>query len=75
MRSPKQIANEIRSDWKKVSPYAEPYLSAMETLESFSDNYLMDSGKSIALYFLANAGAWRGETARRVKDELKAQVS
>jgi hypothetical protein len=46
----------------------------MQTLNSVNDNYGMDSGRSIVNYFLANAGTWRGETARRVKAELKAMV-
>ena len=66
-----QIAREIRKDWKKVNYGAEPYLRAMAQLTSVSDNYGYDSGKSIVLYFLGNANAWRGEVAREVKAELK----
>jgi hypothetical protein len=67
-----QIAAEIRKDW--TNPYfgAVPYLSAMSTLSDIRDDYIYDSGKSIVLYFLANATTWRGDTARRVKAELKA---
>ena len=66
-----EIAAEISNDWKgKVYFGARPYLSAMSTLDSIEDNYVYDSGKSIVLYFLANAGTWRGETARRIKIEL-----
>jgi hypothetical protein len=36
-----------------------------------ADQFGMDSGRSIILYFLANASAWRGEVARRIKKELK----
>ena len=69
------IANEIQKDWSaKVYFGARPYLQAMSTLNSVNDNYGMDSGRSIVNYFLANAGTWRGETARRVKAELKAMV-
>ena len=74
MRPLYTIAREIRSDWKKVSPYAAPYLQAMSYLNSVDDNYIMDSGRSIVSYFLANAGSWRGETAKRIKAELKAMV-
>ena len=70
-RSLNVIANEIRSDWKNVNYGAKPYLDAMSTLESISDMYYQDSGKSIVLYFLSNANTWRGETAKRVKAELK----
>lgn len=66
-----EIAREIRKTWTKVSPYAEPYLEAMESLDSIDDNYYLDSGKSVVLYFLSNANTWRGEDARRIKAELK----
>jgi hypothetical protein len=66
------IAAEIRADWKNVWFGAEPYLQAMSTLESVDDMYGLDTGKYIVDYFLANAQTWRGETARRVKKELKA---
>lgn len=66
-----EIAREIRKTWTKVSPYAEPYLEAMQSLNSINDNYYFDSGKSIVLYFLSNASTWRGEDARRIKAELK----
>jgi len=67
-----EIAREIRADWTKVYFGAVPYLDAMSTLNSIEDNYYYDSAKSIVLYFLANAGTWRGDVARRVKAELKA---
>jgi len=74
-RSLATIAQEIESDWSKkgrgVSPYARPYLDAMKTMGSITENYFHDSGVSVVLYFLANAGAWRGDVARRVKAELK----
>jgi hypothetical protein len=73
-RSLSEIANEIRKDWKKVYFGAVPYLQAMSTLNSVNDNYGFDSGKSIVNYFLANAGTWRGEVARRVKKELNSMV-
>jgi len=66
-----EIAGEIRRDWTKVYFGAVPYLEAMQTLDSIDDDYMFDSGKSIVLYFLSNATTWRGETARRVKAELK----
>ena len=70
VRTIREIAKEIRSDWKKVYFGAVPYLEAMETLDSMDDNYYFDSADSIVRYFLANAGTWRGETARRIKKEL-----
>jgi hypothetical protein len=71
MRSISTIAREIRADW--TNPYfgAVPYLAAMQSLDSIDDNYYEDSGKSVVLYFLANANTWRGEKARAIKAELK----
>jgi hypothetical protein len=68
------IADEIWKDWGRanVNYAAKPYLEAMGSLTSVEEDYGCDSGKSIALYFLSNAGSWRGEVARRVKAELKA---
>jgi len=68
------IASEIRADWKKPYFGAVPYLQAMATLGTIEDKYYDDSAKSVVLYFLANAGTWRGEIAKRVKAELKAMA-
>jgi hypothetical protein len=74
-RSLSEIAREIRKDWgAKVYFGAKPYLDAMATLDSINDNYGWDSGKMIVLYFLSNASTWRGETAKRIKAELKAMT-
>ena len=70
-----EIAAEIRKDWgAKVYFGAKPYLDAMTTLDTINDNYGLDSAKSIIRYFLGNASTWRGETAKRIKTELKAMV-
>jgi hypothetical protein len=69
------IAAEIRRDWgAKVNFAARPYLDAMRSLEAVTDRYGMDSGRSIVAYFLSNASTWRGDTAKRVKAELKAMI-
>jgi hypothetical protein len=71
-RSLETIAREIRKDWgSKLNYAARPYLDAMACLDKITDSYGCDSGKSVVLYFLSNASAWRGETAKRVKAELK----
>lgn len=71
-RTLQDIAREIRSDWK--SPYfgAVPYLDALSSLGSVNDRFGYDSGRDMVIYFLSNATTWRGETARKVKAELKA---
>ncbi len=68
------IAREIVQDWNPVHIAAAPYLQAMLRLETIDDHYGCDSGKLIINYFLANAATWRGETARKIKQELKELV-
>ena len=68
------IALEIIEDWKKPYFGAVPYLDAMLTLINITDPYYLDSGESVVRYFLSNATTWRGETARRVKLELKGML-
>ena len=68
------IAAEIRRDWRNPYFGAVPYLAAMSTLDSISDNYGADSAQSVVLYFLSNASSWRGDVARRVKAELSAMA-
>lgn len=70
-----EIAAEIKQDWgAKIYFGAKPYLEAMHTLSKITDKYIDDSGSSVVAYFLANAGTWRGETARRVKKELNGML-
>lgn len=69
-----EIAREITRTWKNVNYAARPYLDAMRSLTSVNDSYGYDDGKGIVLYFLSNAGSWRGDDARRIKAELKAMV-
>ena len=66
-----RIARDIINDWRKPSPYALPYIQAMAELQSITDNYWLDSAHDIVARFLANAGSWRGDTARAIKAELK----
>ena len=66
-----EIAREIRRDWTRVNYAAAPYLDAMRELDSITDNYIHDSGKSVVMYFLSNASSWRGNTAKRIKAELR----
>ncbi len=71
-RSISTIAHEIQRDWGANVHYAaRPYLTAMKGLDNIRDNYGADSGKSMVLYFLSNASTWRGDTARRIKKELR----
>ena len=76
MRTFAEIAREIRQKWTKISCYAEPYLNAMLEIDSTDKNamYLYDSAQSIVLYFLSNAQGWRGEDAKRIKNELREMI-
>jgi hypothetical protein len=70
-----EIAREIMNDWgSKIYFGARPYINAMYSLNTINDKYGMDSADSIVRYFLSNASTWRGETAKRIKTELKAML-
>lgn len=71
----KDIARQIRMDWKNVSPYAEPYLRAMESLGSIDDTYGADDARTVVLYFLSNANGYKGQTARQIKANLKSLLN
>ena len=71
MRPIYEIAADIRRDWAKPNYAAKPYLEAMASLNSIDDKYYWEDGKSVVLYFLANASSWRGDVAKRIKKELK----
>jgi hypothetical protein len=70
-----QIASDIKALYRKAGKpvyfAAAPYLDAMESLNSVSDSYGCDSGKSIVLYALGNLQSLRGPEAKALKAELK----
>ena len=69
------IAQDIQSDWgERVTYSAVPYLHAMHQLNSLGSPYGVRDGRHVVQYFLANAGGWRGDTARAVKAELRAML-
>ena len=70
-RALSEIAREIRADWKKPYFGAVPYLRAMGELNGINGAYGHDSARAVVVYFLGNASQWRGDTARRIKAELK----
>lgn len=73
-RSLHNIADEIIRDWPNPHFGAVPYIRAMRHIESVKDTFGWDDGAGIVLRFLGNAKTWRGETARRVKAELRAML-
>lgn len=73
-RSLRTIAADIDSNWERPYFGAVPWLTAMRELDKVTDRYGCEDGKTIVLYFLANASTFRGPEARRVKAELKSLV-
>ena len=72
------IASEILGDPAlkgDAKTFAQPYLDAMRSLRTTEDRYGEDGGVNIVIYALSNLAHYRGETARRVKAELKAHVA
>jgi hypothetical protein len=69
------IAGIIESDFqeqkKRVPVPLAPYLDAMYSLETVSDKYGMDSGRSIIAYALSNMSTYKGVTAKAVKVKLR----
>lgn len=70
-----EIAEEIEENWQgQGKVHARPYIKAMTWLQTIDDHYFDDSAEEIVLCFLTNAQTWRGETARRIKAELRAML-
>lgn len=76
-RTFQQIAKDIKSTWLNVYFGAVPYLEAMLELDTTDPNtmYYNDSAENIALYFLANASTFRGNDAKKLKEELKKLIN
>jgi hypothetical protein len=66
-----QIAAIIKADWKKPYFAAVPYLNALTQLNTVNDRFYAEDAHGIVLYFISNAGTWRGPIAKAVKAELK----
>lgn len=73
MRNLRDIAKEIRGDWKRINNgAAREALECMETMGDINDQFGTDtSGYAVVGSFLSNSKGWRGEKARRIKKELK----
>ena len=74
IRPIRTIALEIERDWQNVNYAARPYLDAMQCLLGVNDTYFQDDARGIIRYFLSNAATWRGDTAKRIKAELKEMI-
>jgi hypothetical protein len=69
-----RIAQDIRAHWPRPYFGAVPYIEALAQVDHITDHYGNDDAQGLVLYFLANAGTWRGDDARRIKAELKAMA-
>lgn len=73
-----ELAAIIRKDWKTQGKGiyfgAKPYLDALDCMQTVSDSYGLDSGRSMVAYFLSNAATWKGETAKAIKKELNKRI-
>lgn len=71
----REALDDMGNNAKARYPHAFPYANAMLCLRNLNENYGCDSASSVVAYFLANAGTWKGETARRIKAELKSMLN
>lgn len=51
--------------------YAWPYITAMPSMSTADEMYGCDTGVSVILSGLSNLSSYRGDTAKRLKDELR----
>jgi hypothetical protein len=70
-----EIQDDYRSKGKPVYFAAKPYVEAMGRMATFDSRYFDDTAEDIVIRLLGNLSTWRGETATRVKNELKAAVN
>jgi hypothetical protein len=77
-RSLSDIAREIIADYrskgKPVHFSAVPYVDAMRSLDTMDDRFYEDDAETVVIYALSNLSTWRGETATRVKRELRVML-
>jgi hypothetical protein len=70
-RTLKEIAGDIRKDWKDIDLDAKYNLDAMASLTSVDEMYGNDKGRQIVNNFLWNSDNWKGVVADNIKAELK----
>ena len=70
------IAREIKTIWRKPYFGAVPYLDALEKINSTEKDapYLFETAGDLVPYLLANMSTFRGEDAKRIKNELKEMI-
>ena len=71
------IARDIFRAWPNMYFGAVPYAREMALLDDINSPVMpsrCEDGRTMVLYFLANAKGWRGDTARAIKAELKGML-
>ena len=66
-----EIARDIKKAWPKPYFGAVPYINAMACMTTADKLYGEERCRDVLNYFLANANTFRGEEARKLKQELK----
>ena len=77
MRPISDIAKDIRREWRSVNYAAAPYLDELrylDTIDTTDRTTGFQAGASIIRGFLGSATAFKGETARNLKNELRAHI-
>lgn len=69
------ITRDYRAKGKPIYYAAEPYVIAMRGMRDFDSYFLNDSAEDVVIRLLGNLSTWRGETATRVRNELKAALA
>lgn len=77
-RTLREIAADIRAAWgdklDTTGYAAKPYLEALECVDTVEDMYGQDKAVNLVRYFLSNAAQFKGDRARVLKEELRAQL-
>ncbi len=67
-----EIADEIKRLWRPIYFAAQPYVNEMQKIAEPDDKVgFYEYGTGMVLGFLGNAQTWRGEDAKRIKEELR----
>lgn len=72
-----EIAKEIKSDWKTIGPnrpYLEPLFKYNEITDKDPQMGWSGAAESAVLGFLCNCSTWKGDTAKRIKNELRSMA-
>ena len=73
MRTLREIAKEIKADWRVINnAAARESLECMESMGQITERYGADpNGYSVVATFLSHSNGWHGDTANRIRKELR----